>query len=151
MTPPAALLDSNVLVAVLASVHQHHADSAALLVTPAASSFAIAAHSFAEAYVTLTRGGATAVAQYPASIAWAGLERLRALTTLLGLSPGESVDAVRAYAASGGIGPRLYDALIGQVAVAHGIPVIVTWNTRHLAGLFPRLRVVTPTRFLAAR
>lgn len=53
----AALLDSNVLIAIVAQSHQHHAPSLALLNGGAPSAFAVAAHSYAEAYNTLTRTG----------------------------------------------------------------------------------------------
>ncbi len=148
---PLALLDSNVVVAMQAAAHQHHAASLALLDAHDPARFAIAPHSYAEAYVTLTRTGPHAPFGFGAANTWAGLERLRAATGLLGITPAETVAAIGTYAASGGIGARLYDALIGQVAVAHGVRTILTWNTRHLAGLFPRLAVRTPTQFLAGR
>ncbi len=50
---------------------------------------------------------------------------------------------------SGGIGPRLYDRLIGEAAVAHAIPRILTWNVGHMRGLFPNLVVTTPTDFVS--
>jgi predicted nucleic acid-binding protein len=69
----------------------------------------------------------------------------------LGLTPAQTFEATRRYAASGGIGARLYDALIGEAAVLHGIPDIVTWNTGHMRGLFPNLDVLTPEAFAAKR
>jgi predicted nucleic acid-binding protein len=144
LTPPAALLDSNVLIACLAEAHEHHSASLALFAESVPGSFAVAAHSFAETYATLTR---PAPFGFAAGYARAALERLRAVTSLVGLTPSQTFDTVRRYAAAGGIGARLYDALIGQVALDHGIPAIVTWNTRHMAGLFPDLAVVTPSRY----
>ncbi len=76
--------------------------------------------------------------------AWAALESVRAVTALVGLTAPQSFEAVRGYAQGGGIGARLYDRLIGEAAVAHDIPMIVTWNVRHMRGLFPGLRVVAP-------
>jgi predicted nucleic acid-binding protein len=143
---PAALLDSNVIVACLAQAHEQHTASAALVNQCDAGTFAVAAHSFAEAYATLTRNIPFG---FTADEARAGLESVRAFTDLVGLTPSQTFDTVRRYAAAGGIGARLYDALIGQVAVAHGIPAIVTWNTRHVAGLFSNLTVVTPVRYAA--
>jgi predicted nucleic acid-binding protein len=142
-----ALLDSNVVVATQAATHQYHAASLALLDAHEPDRFAIAPHSYAEAYVTLMCSGPHAPLGYRPANVWAGLEHLRTATALLGLTPAETIAAVRAYAASGGIGARLYDTLIGHVAVAHRIPAIVTWNRRHMAGLFPRLRVATPAEF----
>ena len=72
---------------------------------------------------------------------------MRAITGLVGLTAAQTFEAIGAYAASGGIGPRLYDALIGGAAVAHGIPSIVTWNVGHMRGLFPNLDVLTPETF----
>lgn len=149
MTVAAALLDSNVIIAILAEAHEHHAVSLALLTTGNPKRYAIAAHSVAEAYATLTRLGDRAPFRFTAAEAGAALESLRAVTALVGLTPSQTFDTVRSYASKGGIGPRLYDALIGQAAIVHGIPAIVTWNTRHMDGLFPELEVATPTLFLA--
>jgi len=49
----------------------------------------------------------------------------------------EQQEAIRRFAAAGRVGPLLYDALIGEVARMHHIGTILTWNTRHMAGLFP--------------
>jgi predicted nucleic acid-binding protein len=151
LTASAALLDSNVIIACVAEAHEHHAASLALLTECDPTIFAIAAHSFAEAYATLTRAGEYAPFGFTAGEARAALESLRAVTGLVGLTPSQTFDTVRRYAAGGGIGSRLYDALIGQAAVVHGIPAIVTWNTRHMARLFRGLTVATPARYLAGR
>ena len=150
-TPVAALLDSNVIIACVAEAHEHHAASLALLTECDATSFAIDAHSFAEAYTTLTRSGEHAPFGFTADEARAALESLRAVTRLVGLTPSQTFDTIRRFAAEGGIGSRLYDALIGQSAVVHGIPAIITWNTRHMAGLFRGMTVSTPARYLATR
>ena len=86
----------------------------------------MSAHSYAEAYSTLTRGGGRAAFGFTAAEAWATLASLRATTGLVGLTAAQSFEATGRYAASGRTGPRLYDALIGGAAVAHGIPSIVT-------------------------
>ena len=150
MTVAVALLDSNVVIAILAEAHEHHAASLALLTSPLRR-YALAAHSIAEAYTTLTRQGGHAPFHFTAAEAWAALESLRAVTALIGLTPSQTFDIIRSYADKGGVGPRLYDALIGQVAVVHGVPTIVTWNTRHMVGLFPELDVATPPSFLERR
>jgi predicted nucleic acid-binding protein len=144
----AALLDSNVVIACVAEAHEHHVSSLAVVTELEPGSFAIAAHSLAEAYATLTRAGAPF--RFTAEEAGSALESLRAVASLVGLTPSQTFDTIRRYAANGGVGSRLYDALIGQVAVVHRIPVIVTWNVRHMSPLFPRLIVATPQRFLAA-
>lgn len=75
---------------------------------------------------------------------WQVLESVAAVTTLVGLTPAQTFDTVRSYAQRGGIGPRLYDRLIGQVAVQCGITRIVTWNVSHLRDLFPEIEVLDP-------
>jgi predicted nucleic acid-binding protein len=145
-----ALLDSNVLVAMLAEAHEHHAVSLRLLTTRTDTQFAIAAHSYAEAYTTLTRQGARAQFRFTPQEAWAALESVRAVTGLVGLTAPQTFDAIRSYAQAGGVGARLYDRLIGEAAVAHDIAVIVTWNVGHLRGLFPSLGVTTPHEFVSA-
>lgn len=144
MAAPKALLDSNIIIAMVAEEHEHHAASAALVPDADSKQLAVAAHSYAEAYAMLTRRSASAVFRWPAEDAWAVLESVGAATTLVGLSPAQTFDTIRSYAQGGGIGPRLYDRLIGQVAVQYAIPRIVTWNIGHMRDLFPELEIVDP-------
>lgn len=137
------------MVAILAEAHEHHTASLSLLAGPTPARFAVSAHRYAEAYSTLTRGGERAPFGFSAGEAWAALASLRAITGLVGLTAVQNFEATGLYAASGGIGPRLYDALIGGAAVVHGIPGIVTWNVGHMRGLFPNLDVLTPEAFAA--
>jgi predicted nucleic acid-binding protein len=146
-----ALVDSNVIIAALVGDHEHHAASVKLFAEERDYALGIAAHSFAESYSTLTRRGVNAPFRFTAEEAWAALESVRAVTQLLGLTPAQTFDTVRSYAADGGIGPRLYDRMIGETAVIHGIAVIITWNTGHLRSLFPRLDIKTPQEFLRRR
>ncbi len=146
---PQALLDSNILIAGLVQDHDHHAPSAALLAKHESANYAVAAHSLAEAYVALTRQGERAPFRLSARQAWVAVASVRSTFPLLGLTPAQVVEVVRRYAEDGGVGRRLYDALIGEVAVVHGIETIITWNTRHMRGLFPRLSVKTPREFAA--
>jgi predicted nucleic acid-binding protein len=146
-----ALLDSNVLIAIVAEVHEHHAASLDLLLPERRRSFAVAAHSYAEAFTTLTRRVEHSPFRFPPNEAWAALESVRAVTDLVGLTPAQVFETTRTYAESGGVGARLYDKLIGQAAVVNGIPTIVTWNVSHMRGLFPDLTVVTPREFLKLR
>jgi len=140
-----ALIDSNVLIAILVEAHEHHRPSLALLAGEGRGmQFAVAAHSYAETYSTLTRRGDKAPFRFTPEEAWAALESVRATTALLGLTAAQTFDAIRSYAQAGGIGARLYDRLIGEVAVLHGVPMIVTWNVGHMQGLFPDRRVMTP-------
>lgn len=141
------LLDSNVLIAMLAEAHEHHGPSLNLLVRNDGTHFAIAAHSYAEAYSTLTRKGDRAPFQFTPAEAWAALESVKAATSLLGLTAPQTFDAIKNYAQNGGIGARLYDRLIGEAAVAYSIPRIITWNVAHMRSLFPQLTITTPTEF----
>ncbi len=145
-----ALIDSNVLIAMLAEAHEHHGPSLSLLIDGRASQFAVAAHSYAEAYNTLTRRGERAPFQFTPEEAWAALESVRAATSLIGLTAPQTFDAIRSYAHGGGIGARLYDRLIGETAVTHAIPQIVTWNVGHMRSLFPKLTITTPKDFIVA-
>jgi len=142
-----ALLDSNVLIAMLAEAHEHHEPSIAMLIGKGNRHFAVAAHSYAEAYSTLTRRGEPVLFGFSPEEAWAALESLRAVTALVGLTAAQTFDAVKSYAKAGGVGARLYDRLIGEPAVVHGIDAIVTWNVGHMRSLFPGLRVATPREF----
>ncbi len=144
-----ALLDSNVLIAMLAETHEHHAPSQALLTSSQRGVFAVAAHSYAEAYNTLTRPGERGPFRFTPEEAWAALESVRALTSLVGLTAAQTFDSIRTFAESQGVGARLYDRLIGEVAVVHNIPAIVTWNVGHMRGLFPSLTIATPSGFLS--
>ena len=56
--------------------------------------------------------------------------------------------ALTRFAALGGIGPRIYDFLIGEVALVHGLNIVITWNVRHFVPLFPSLTIVTPAQYL---
>ncbi len=144
-----ALLDSNVVIAALAETHEHHASSFGVLQDSDPGVLAVAAHSYAEAYGILTRRSEHANFGFTAQEAWAALEKVRAVTTLVGLTADQTLDAIRDFARLGGVGARLYDRLIGEAALIHAIPTIVTWNTRHMRGLFPGLQVVTPPEIVA--
>lgn len=137
-----ALIDSNVLIAALNPEHQHHEPSAA--VVAAEPRYVISVHSLSETYSCLTR----APWNRRPDEAMAAISALVGRNALRGLSATEHYDALRRFAARGLAGPLLYDALIGEVARLHGIPIIITWNLRHMTGLFPELDVMTPAQFL---
>ncbi|WP_375428854.1 type II toxin-antitoxin system VapC family toxin [uncultured Sphingomonas sp.] len=151
MRSPEALLDSNVLVAAVAEDHERHASSLALVTAIWSDQLAVAAHSYTEAFNTLTRRGARGQFQRSPDDAWAALSSIVAVTRLVGLTPSQTLDGLRLHAAAGGIGARLYDHLIGQAAVLAGARVIVTWNTGHLRSLFPGMAVETPEEHLTRR
>jgi hypothetical protein len=149
VTAPLALLDSNVIVAGVAAEHDDHLLSVALFEHFPIKSFAVAAHSFAESYVTLTKRGPRAPFGWDAQDAWTALEAVANATQLVGLSPAAGLDGVRLYASQGNIGARIYDWLLGQSAVLARVPAIVTWNVGHIMGLFPALAVQTPEEFVS--
>lgn len=145
-----ALLDSNVVIASLAEAHEHHEASIVLFSLFPDQSFAVAAHSYSETYSILTRKAQTSPFKWDAKDAIAALESVAARCSLVGLTHGQTFDAIRDFAADGGIGSRLYDKLIGETAVHNGLPTIVTWNVSHMGSLFPSLDVVSPLDFVAA-
>jgi predicted nucleic acid-binding protein len=66
------------------------------------------------------------------------------------LPPGDRQAFLRAAAADGVAGGRIYDAHIAEVARAAGARVVVTDNRRHfIAALRHGLRVETPSEFLS--
>ena len=68
------------------------------------------------------------------------------------LPSGDRQTFLRATAADGVAGGRVYDAHIAEVARAAGARVVVTDNRRHfMAALRHGLRVETPVEFLARR
>lgn len=143
------LLDSNVIVAAIVEDHVHHRDSAALMTSPPKDGFAVAAHSFAEAYNTLTRRGGASPLAFDSSAAWFALEAIAGSARLVSLTPAQTLDAIRQFAAVGGVGPRLYDKLLGEAALRNGVGRIATWNVAHFRSLFPQLQVLTPVEALA--
>lgn len=142
-----ALLDSNVVIASVAEAHEHHEPSNALFRDFPAQSFAVAAHSYSEAYAILTRKAPGSPFHWPAADAILALESVAARCVLVGLTHAQTFDALRQFAAEGGIGPRLYDKLIGQAALLNGLGAIITWNLGHMSSLFPTLDVLDPASF----
>ena len=146
-----ALLDSNVIIASVAEAHEHHEASIALFSSFPDQSFAVAAHSYSEAYSILTRKAQSSPFKWTATEAIAVLESVAAKCVLVGLTHAQTFDAIRSFAADGGIGPRLYDKLIGEAGVHNGLSCFITWNGSHMGSLFPSIDVLSPTEFVAAR
>ena len=141
-----ALIDTNVIVAGLVATHEHHEPSARVIESFEGRSV-ISAHSYAEVYSRLTRRGAVGFG-WPPAAARAALDAASSLARVLALSAPETLDAVRLYAEAEGIGPRLYDHLIGRVAVIYRVSTIITWDVGHVRALFPALDVVAPDEVL---
>lgn len=144
------LIDTNVIVAALAEAHEHHAASLALFAQKPTLSIAVAAHSYAEAFSTLTRLGTASPFRWPPDEAWAALESLAAASRLVGLTPAQSIDAVRDFAAAGHIGARVYNHLIIRAAQAAGVRLLVTWNVGHFRSLAKSLEIRTPSELAAS-
>lgn len=147
MAKPIALLDSNVVIASVAEAHEHHEPSNALFQNYPTHSFAVAAHSYSEAYSILTRQAPNSSLRWSATDAIAALESVAVRCVLVGLTHAQTFDAIRDFAADNGIGPRLYDKLIGETAITNGLATIVTWNISHMQSLFPSIDVFDPLEF----
>lgn len=144
-----ALIDSNVIIAALDADHPHHEPSAVLLGQAPLKLLAVAAHSYAETFTTLTRLNAASPYKWPPARAVASLRSVAGSAELVGMTPAQTLDAVLRYGDNGGMGTRIYDYLIGQAAVHAGLQIVVTWNLAHLRPLFPRIEVIDPVQALA--
>lgn len=142
-----ALLDSNVVIASVAEAHEHHEPSNALFRNYPTHSFAVAAHSYSEAYSILTRKAPNSSLRWSATDAITALQSVAARCALVGLTHAQTFEAIRDFAADNGIGPRLYDKLIGEAAISNGLETIVTWNLSHMQSLFPSIAVLNPIEF----
>jgi predicted nucleic acid-binding protein len=151
MTELLGLLDSNVVIASVAQAHEHHEHSNALFGAFPRGSFAVALHSYSEAYSTLTRLNVAALFKWEAPAALAALDSVAAQCTLVGMTAAQGLEAMREFARAGGVGPRLFDKLIGETAVHNGIGTIITCNVGHFESLFPNLEVLDPKQFMKAR
>ncbi len=143
-----ALADSNVLIASLIEGHVHHEPSVQAM-NMAGWRFHISTHSLAETYSTLTRKASSRGYEWPSARAIVVLEGLMASNEVVGLTPAQTIDSIRVFAAAGGRGPLLYDWLIGRAAVQSGIDRIITWNVKDFQPLFLDMRVETPSDFVA--
>ncbi len=61
--------------------------------------------------------------------------------------PRRQAEPAYRWAQDSGIGAGLYDRLIGEAAIVHDIPIIITRNIKPMRGLFPSLTVATPNEF----
>ncbi len=138
-----ALVDTNLLVSLAVESHILHRDAERLF--DVSSDFMVAGHSLAEFYNTLTR---PSMYGWPTAQAALFVDQLCARFTIRTLTVEQYVDGVARFAKLGGVGPRIYDFMIGQVAVAHHLHTIVTSNVRDFAPLFPGLSVLTPAQYL---
>ncbi|MBV8972674.1 MAG: PIN domain-containing protein [Sphingomonadaceae bacterium] len=142
------LVDFNIIVAAIVDHHSSHADAMAFINAGDLPPLLVAAHSYAEAYSTLTRRGGPQPYGLDPRRAVEGLRTIQSLSTTVAMNAEQTVSAVEAFA-DVGIGARLYDYLIGRTGVVYGANTIVTFNTAHLRALFPALAVRTPAEWLA--
>jgi len=142
--------DTNVIVANMDEAHEHHEWSSAILQQTSAPDILVSAHSLAEAFNRLTRGGASGTFR-PEGTA-AALRDLSTTASVRALDTNETMDAISRFAAMGGARARLYDYLIGYVAVAvvERVERIITWNIRDMRPLFAHLDVITPKEAIGA-
>ena len=141
-----ALVDSNVLIAALATEHDHHEASSDLLIDGLGDRFAAAAHSYSEVFNNLTKP--RGLYRRSPTLVVESLNTLRGKARPLGLKPDRTFEAIAEFARMGGVGARLYDYLIGQCARQAGLLQIITWNVGHFRALFPDLDVRTPVEAL---
>lgn len=141
------LIDSNVLIASLVETHEHSEASRQFLAATAPYEFVIASHSCCEAYNHLTRSNGPF--RISPALAQQQITSLIQTIRTVSLSVSQTMETIRRFATLGGVGPRLYDYLIGATGEAFGADTIVTWNVRHFVPLFPHLRIVTPAELTA--
>jgi predicted nucleic acid-binding protein len=144
--PQLCLADTNCLIALLQSWHQHHHRTAREIDRRIArgARLVVAAHSLAETYSVLTR--------LPEPFRTPPLDARSAIfTSIVGNAEvaALSVDAYLRLLQSAPdrniLGGRIYDALIVACAVEAGADVLLTFNERHFVDLAPpSLRIVVP-------
>lgn len=137
------LLDTNVLIAAAEPKHPDHA--ASLRALAAVPKPVTAVHCLTEFVSTVTRASGYC---WPPAATLRQLELFEAALQLVMLNDRQTLDALRPFVSAGRRGPLIYDWLIGQHAIAFGIPTIMTWNARHFVPLFPTLKIVTPAQYL---
>lgn len=136
-------LDSNILIA--ACVPEHRDMEASLATLEAAGRPIVSLHSLSETFNALTK---------PAPIGWPPeraakvVAQFAAELEVTTLSRDDHLSAISRFAASGGIGARLYDFLIGTTAQRAGCRTFVTLNSKHFIALFPDLTILTPSQYL---
>jgi predicted nucleic acid-binding protein len=128
--------DSNVLIAATLQEHAHHKASSALLAGLQRGGGAIAAHSFAETYNTLTRVSGYRIP--PDDVARI-LQHANKTYTVVTLTAVETFRAIQDAAARGFAGPIIYDALLLACARKIDARAIYTSNLKHFRRIAPDL------------
>jgi predicted nucleic acid-binding protein len=138
-----ALLDSNILVALIAKDHSRH--EACWMAFESSDAFLLCDHSLFEAYKWLTfqnveRNGFGLGAE-------AAAEAIRSISNhcvIVSLSPAQRLEALSHFAGQGVISARIYDAMIGHTGIVNGATKIITLNSRHFRSLFPNMEIIEP-------
>jgi predicted nucleic acid-binding protein len=128
--------DSNVLIAAALPEHDHHAASSARLATLQAGGGALAAHSLAETYNTLSRLSTYGIPPHDVlSIVHHAVKTYRVVT----LTAAETIKTIEDAAARQLAGPIIYDSLLLACARKIDARIIYTSNTRHFRRIAPDL------------
>lgn len=122
--------------------------SATLIDRAKPETYATSRHCLTEFYNASTRRFAVDAEPLTPDAARGAIDVYVDILEVLETSAHQQIEAIRRFAELGGVGARVYDYLIGQVAVVHTIPLIVTWNVKHFTLLFPMLRIATPQTIL---
>jgi predicted nucleic acid-binding protein len=127
--------DTNVLIAMSDTAHQHHERSDKVFVRPSHTRFC-AAHSLAEFYAITTRLPRN---RTPPEACDVLIEGLLEQMTAIALTAAEYRATIRCVAEAGLTGGMVYDALLLACARKCKADVIYTFNERHFARIAPDL------------
>jgi predicted nucleic acid-binding protein len=128
------VLDTSCIVPLVCGWHEHHAPTARAIEAYLTEGFAlaVAAHSLVEAYAVLTR--LPAPHRVAPTAAFDILERnFGEAAETFGLTARETWAFLGRAPTAGVAGGRTYDALIAASARKGDSPLLLTWNSRHLA------------------
>jgi predicted nucleic acid-binding protein len=139
-----ALIDSSVLIALIAEAHPHNARVIDFLTSVGKA--IVYDHSIFETYRVLTypnqeRGGF----EFDGAVAFTAIDDAIRHFRLVSLTADEKLKALLHYSTQGVISARIYDALIGFAGVTHGAKSIITLNARNFRSLFPTLKIIDPS------
>jgi predicted nucleic acid-binding protein len=139
-------LDTSVLIPVFRSELERHKASLTLFSQLKKNTSAIAAHSLAEVYSTLTRlpGGLRVDSEH----AMLFLGELRERCRIVALDENEYVSAIENLADQSITGGAVYDGLIAHCALKAKATALYTWNVKDFKRFgFVADRVKTPNEF----
>lgn len=137
------LVDTSCLVAAVLPQHEHHVATTADLAKrrSAGHHVVMSAHALVEAYAVLTR--LPPPHRVSPADAFAVLDRNWGTSESIALTSLEAWRVVRAHAAAGLAGGRVYDGIIAKCARKAKAGELLTWNVRHFDGA-PGVKAVRP-------